>query len=95
MNKETLKSLAHNLLFDMKDEEYETLSKEFDIILKQMKLIESIPNIEKVEPMFYPIPLEDVEMREDEVTERISTEDLLQNASSYEYDMIKVPKVVE
>ena len=37
MNKETLKSLAHNLLFDMKDEEYETLSKEFDIILKQMK----------------------------------------------------------
>ena len=60
-----------------------------------MKLIENIPNIEKVEPMFYPIPLEDVEMREDEVTERISTEDLLQNASSYEYDMIKVPKVVE
>ena len=57
MNKETLKSLAHNLLFDMKDEEYETLSKEFDIILKQMKLIESIPNIEKVEPMFYPFPL--------------------------------------
>ena len=95
MNKETLKSLAHNLLFDMKDEEYETLSKEFDIILKQMKLIESIPNIEKVEPMFYPFPLVDVEMREDEVTERISTEDLLQNASSYEYDMIKVPKVVE
>ena len=95
MNKETLKSLAHNLLFDMKDEEYETLSKEFDIILKQMKLIESIPNIEKVKPMFYPFPLEDVEMREDEVTERISTEDLLQNASSYEYDMIKVPKVVE
>ncbi len=95
MNKETLKSLAHNLLFDMKDEEYETLSKEFDIILKQMKLIESIPNIEEVEPMFYPFPLEDVEMREDEVTERMSTEDLLQNASSYEYDMIKVPKVVE
>ena len=37
---ETLKKYAGKLLFDMKEEEYETLQKEFDVIIKQMELIE-------------------------------------------------------
>ena len=39
VTKELLKSYANKLMFDMDDSEYETLLKEFDVILKQMDLI--------------------------------------------------------
>ena len=44
IEKEKLKKYAKLLMFDMKEEEYETLQEEFEIILKQMDLIEQIPN---------------------------------------------------
>lgn len=95
MNIETLKTLAARLMFDMKDEEYETLQKEFEIILKQMDLIGNILNIEKIEPMTHPFLLENVKLREDEITERLTEEELLLNVKNEEYGMVKVPKVVE
>lgn len=94
MDKKELKNLASKLLFDMKDNEYEILSKEFDVILKQMELINNIPDITKVEPMFYPFPIK-CSLREDIVCDKLDNKDILVNAPSYEYDMIKVPKVVE
>ena len=65
--KEKLKDYANKLMFDMNDEEYETLQEEFDIILKQMDLIGNIPNISSVEPMTFPfklvqLPTQPVEM---------------------------------
>ena len=42
-----LKDYAKKLMFDMDDNEYETLEDEFKTILKQMELIENIPNIKK------------------------------------------------
>ena len=50
ITKEMLKDYAKKLMFDMDDNEYETLEDEFKIILKQMELIENIPNIKKTEP---------------------------------------------
>ena len=58
ITKDMLKDYAKKLMFEMNDDEYETLENEFDIILKQMDLIEKIPNIDKVEPMIYPKKLE-------------------------------------
>ena len=64
MDKEKLKILANKLLFTMDDSEYETLSEEFEIILKQMDLIGEIKDIDKVDPLIYPFPLDNVSMRE-------------------------------
>ena len=54
MEIEKLKDYANKLMFDMDDSEYETLALEFEVILKQMDLIDKIDGIEKVEPMFFP-----------------------------------------
>ena len=95
MDKEKLKILANKLMFTMDDSEYETLSKEFEIILKQMELIEQIEGIDKVEPLIYPFKLDDVSMREDEVTDELDIDDILLNSSNTLYNQVKLPKVVE
>ena len=48
ISKSELESLAKKLMFEMNDDEYETLEKEFDVILKQMDLIGNIKDIDKV-----------------------------------------------
>ena len=95
MDKEKLKVLANKLLFTMDDSEYETLSEEFDIILKQMDLIGEIKDIDKVEPLIYPFLRDDVSMREDEVLEELEIDDILSNSGSNLYNQVKLPKVVE
>lgn len=93
--KEQLKKYAEKLLFQMKDEEYETLQSEFEIIEKQMNLISEIKGIEDVEPMTFPFITYEVDFREDEVKNEISTEDALLNAKETKNNQVKVPKVVE
>ncbi len=90
IEKEYLKTLAGKLMFDMNDEEYETLQKEFDIILKQMDLIGKIEGIKDVKPMTY-----QAKLRKDVVKDELSVEDVLKNAKKTDRDSIKVPKVVE
>lgn len=95
MDKDTLKMLANKLMFTMDESEYDTLSDEFKIILEQMDLIEKIKGIEKVEPMVYPFMNEWVTLREDEVTEELTIDDILVNSGSNLYNQVKLPKVVE
>jgi Asp-tRNA(Asn)/Glu-tRNA(Gln) amidotransferase C subunit len=54
INKQVLKDAAKRLLFDMSEEEYDTLLKEFDVITKQMDLIGQIEGIDNHEPMTFP-----------------------------------------
>ena len=95
MDKEKLKILANKLLFTMDDSEYETLSEEFEIILKQLDLIGEIKDIDKVEPLIYPFEFDNVSMREDEVLEELEIDDILANSGSNLYNKVKLPKVVE
>ena len=95
MDKNTLKMLANKLLFTMDEKEYDTLSEEFETILKQMDLIGKIKDIDKVEPLIYPFLLDDVKMREDEVIDELPIEDILKNSGSTMYNQVKLPKVVE
>ena len=95
ITKDKLKDYASKLMFDMDDSEYETLEKEFEIILKQMDLIGNIKDIKDVEPMTFPFPIEGVTFREDIPTESLDIEDVLKNAKDVENSMVKVPKVVE
>ncbi len=92
---EKLKKYANNLEFDMKESEYETLRDEFEILFKQMELIDSIPDIEKYSPMSFPFKLEDAYLRSDEVTMSLDKKDALANSKDTLNDSVKVPKVVE
>ncbi len=89
---ETLKKYANNLMFDMNDEEYITLQKEFEVILKQMDKISKIDKIEEVEPMFHPFSVS-LELKEHE-SENLSTDLALQNAKETKNNKVVVPKVV-
>ena len=95
ITKEKLKNYANKLMFDMNDEEYETLVKEFDVIEKYMDLISNIEGIEKIEPMTFPFELSDIELRNDKESRNISIEDALSNTGSKKGREICVPKVVE
>ncbi len=95
ITKEKLKNYANKLMFDMNDEEYETLQKEFEVILKEMDLIGNIENIESVEPMTFPFELDSVELRNDNDSRNIEIDDALSNTGSKKGREIRVPKVVE
>ena len=95
MDKQKLEILASKLMFTMNDEEYVTLSQEFEIILQQMDLIGQIPNIDKVEPLIHPIELKNVTYREDKVVDELPLDDILLNSGSNLYNQVKLPKVVE
>ena len=95
MDKETLIMLANKLMFTMDDSEYDTLLDEFDTIIKQMDLIGKIDGINSIEPMVYPFPLNDVVLREDEVSDELEIDDILVNSGSKLYNQVRLPKVVE
>ncbi len=95
ITKEKLKEYAGKLMFDMKEEEYDTLVQEFDVILKQMDLIGEIEGIEQVEPMTFPYEIEHAHFRKDEIKDTLETEDALKNASEVERNQVRVPRVVE
>ena len=97
IDKEYLKKLASKLMFDMNDEEYETLQKEFEITLKNMDKIDKIEGLSKVEPMSFPYVLYEQELRDDEYKEEeeLATFDVIRNSKHTLNDQVKVPKVVE
>jgi aspartyl/glutamyl-tRNA(Asn/Gln) amidotransferase C subunit len=78
----------------MSEDEYKALQDEFDVLLKQMELLGDIENIEEVEPMVFPFQATTLGMREDEVKDQLSKEDVLKNAAEVQNDMVKVQKVV-
>ena len=94
ITKELLQDCAHRLLFDMTDEQYELLEKEFDVVLQQMDLIGKSADVESFSPMTFPFDVTTDFLREDDVTEVISTEEALRNAKDVIEDQIRLPKVV-
>ena len=97
ISKKELEVLAKKLMFEMNEDEYDTLEKEFDVILKQMDLIGRIKDIESVTPMTFPFDLEldDSCLREDVFNNEICFDDMVVNVKDYEDNRIRVPKVVE
>ena len=76
------------------EEEYVTLSKEFEILLKQVDKIDKIKGIKDFEPMSYPFPLEDAYLREDEISMSLSTDEAFSNCKDVKDGCVSVPKVV-
>lgn len=94
VNKDVLKEASHKLLFEMSEEEYDTLLKEFEVITKQMELISEIDGVDETTPMTFPYEVFTTELREDVAEETLSREEALKNAGDVVDGMIRLPKVV-
>ena len=92
--KEKVDKLADLLMIGLTPEENKMVLDEFDIIDKNIDLINEIPNIDKVEPMTHCLDEYYATLREDIVEESIPIEDLLSNSDDTEDREIVVPKVV-
>ncbi len=92
---EMVRDYADKLLIGLTDEETKMVLDEFEVIDKNIDLINKIPNIEEVEPMTHCLDRTIDFLREDEVEESVDLDDLLKNSDDKLNDQIKVPKVVE
>jgi aspartyl/glutamyl-tRNA(Asn/Gln) amidotransferase C subunit len=95
MSIEELKDLATRLKFDMSEEEYKTLQEEFEVILSQMELLGNIKGLDDVEPMTFPYAVFASLVREDEVGELMSYDEIFSNIKNSRFNQIRVPKVVQ
>ena len=95
VTKEVLKTTANKLMFDMSDEQYDNLVKEFDILIKQMNLIGEIEGVDTAEPMTFPFEATNDYLREDIATAPESKEEILKNASDVVDGQVRLPKVVK
>ncbi|HIS17676.1 MAG TPA: aspartyl/glutamyl-tRNA amidotransferase subunit C [Candidatus Coprovivens excrementavium] len=92
--KEMVDDYADKLLIGLTEEENKMVLDEFDIIDKNLDLVNQIPNISEVEPMTHALDDFKFELREDIVEASVPIEDLLRNSDDTEGDEIVVPRVV-
>lgn len=92
--KELVDDLANKLLIGLTEEENKRVLDEFEEIDKNMELITKIPNIENVPVMTH--ALDDLEcvLSNDEVTESLTIEEIMQNVKDSKDNQVVVPKVV-
>ena len=93
--KEMVNDYADKLLIGLTEEENKMVLEEFDIIDKNIDIINEIPNIKNVEPMTHCLDDFISELREDIVEDSVPIEELLQNCDDYSGREVEVPKVVE
>lgn len=86
---------ADKLLIGLTEDEVQMVLDEFEVIDKNIDLINAIPNIESVSPMTHCLDDFSYELRNDEVEESVDIEELLKNCDSTLDREVKVPKVVE
>ncbi len=92
--KEMVDDYADKLLIGLTAEENKMVLDEFEVIDKNIDLINEIPNIDKVEPMTHALDNFDCNFRDDVPEESISKEDLLKNADEEDGDFVIVPRMV-
>lgn len=94
ISKDELTSLAHQLMFDLSDEEATQLQGDFKDLMDQIALLDRIDTTD-VKEMVYPFEAETSYLREDVVDHVISQKEALANAQSVMAGHIHVPKVVK
>lgn len=92
--KEMVIDYADKLLIGLTEEESDMVLSEFETIDKNIDIINTIPDIEQIEPMSFCLDDFDVDLREDEIEESIKIEELLQNCDEVNDREIEVTKVV-
>ena len=93
--KEMVDSYADKLLIGLKDEENKMVLDEFDVIDKDIDIINTIDNIKNVKPMTHALDDQVINtLREDVPSTSPNIDDLLSNAKQKIGREIEVPKVV-
>ena len=93
--KEMIEDYADKLLIGLTDEECIMIQNEFEEINRNMDLINEIDNIKDIEPLSYPFETYIEDLRSDnEISEEIPVEELLQNCDRVNGREVEVPKVV-
>ena len=92
--KEMVDEYADKLLIGLTDAENQMVLDEFEIIDKNIDIINEIPDIESVIPMTHTLDNFEYVLREDEPEESILVEDLLANCDDTAGDEVEVPRVV-
>lgn len=92
--KEMVIDYADKLLIGLSEEEVNTVLEEFEIIDKNINLINQIPGIEKVEAMTHCLDNFDYVLREDVKEDSVPIEELLQNCDSHNKQEVIIKKVV-
>ncbi len=87
------KNLAHQLRFDLSDDEANDIAYEFDVLIQQMALLDKI-DTEGVEEMVYPFEAPTHFLREDVVDHVLSQEEALKNAPDQKNGFFVTKKVV-
>ena len=93
--KEMVDSYADKLLIGLTPEENKMVLDEFEVIDKDIDVINTIENINNVEPMTYALDNFNCKLRDDVTEESPKVEELLRNAKKTMGSEIEVPKVVE
>ncbi len=92
-DREYFKKLAHQLMFDLSDEEADKLVSEFDVLEGQISLLDAV-DTEDTEEMIYPFEEPTTFLREDKVTNVISQDDAMANVTKKLEGHFVLPKVV-
>lgn len=92
--KEMVDDYADKLLIGLTEDENKQVLDEFEIIDRNIDLINEIPNIKDVTPMTHCLDDFVCDFREDIIEESTDIELLLQNCDQYEGREVEVPRVV-
>ncbi len=88
------RGLAHQLMFDLSDQEADDIVKEFDTLNRQLELLDAV-NTDGVEPMIYPFEEETSFLRDDQVSNVITQEEALSNVDKKLEGHFVLPRVVK
>ena len=95
ISKEVLQLTANKLKFDLTDEQYERLEKEFEVLIKHMNIIGEIEGVDDAEPMSFPFDVTNSYFRVDVAEKPLDRKEALKNAQDVVDGQISVPKVVK
>lgn len=93
-DREYFKTLAHHLMFDLSDEEADSIVREFGTLESQMHLLDAI-DTENVEEMVYPFEAATTFLREDVTSNVITQDEAMSNVTKKLEGHFMLPKVVK
>ncbi|MAT58035.1 MAG: Asp-tRNA(Asn)/Glu-tRNA(Gln) amidotransferase GatCAB subunit C [Ignavibacteriae bacterium] len=92
VNNKQVEQIAKLARLKFDENEIENLTKDMNKILDYMDQLNEL-DTDNIEPLSHPLDLSNV-MREDNLKESISRDDVFKNAPSHNEEFFKVPKVI-
>lgn len=92
VNNKQVEQIAKLARLKFDENEIENLTKDMNKILDYMDQLNEL-DTDNIEPLSHPLDLSNV-MREDNLKESISREEVFKNAPSHNEEFFKVPKVI-